>query len=293
MNIAKPTLTNEQYHKAPGLSSSNLKDLSKSINVWNMKRNGSKSMDLGTAFHDFILEDIDRTLVLPKVNKARKDHKDGEDGLIQLVQFMANKHGGLPDFDLSDMKMDVLRQYHDVLEYNLSFDYLVLNDKLGDALKRMKESFANHPEAKDYICKTIPHEVEQSYIIPAKEIFSTSLDLDIRIRPDYTNDSIGVDLKSTKCSDYRPFKYDMWKFGYHASLALYDRVLDVCGKKKEDWYIVAVENQEPFNTEIFRMSQQTLDEGWSIIQQGFTRYEQYVRGGAYTGYSIDGEILEL
>lgn len=296
----KKRLSNEEYHAlANSLSSSDFKALARSINDWNKERKGSKFMDLGTAFHDWILEDKNRTLELPKVNKTQKDTKKGVGGIIHLIEFYAKilRQSVLKGWD--SYKMDELRDQAKKYEHELSKDYLILNDDLSTKLSAMIKSFENHPEASSYIYKKGDSwKVEESLMIEASKIFDGyEGDLIIKIRPDYiTMDENGgyiVDLKSTRSSEYWDFRRDVFKFGYHSSAALYMKVANALGMNIKDFYLVATENAIPFNTEVYHFTDEMLAKGWEVILKGWGRYLEYKSGNGYTGYSLNGGVIEL
>jgi hypothetical protein len=292
----KKRLSNEEYHAlANSLSSSDFKALARSINDWNKERKDSKEMNLGTIFHDFILEDIDRSLVLPKVNRATLK------GNRQLYLFLERyflsyicSHGKLKKLKLPELKKLVEKQ-----ETEAKGKLLLIDQAQKDTLEAMKKSFYAHPEASQYIYKKGDSwEVEESLMIEASKIFPDyEGDLLIKIRPDYRmkdeNGGYIVDLKSAKSSEPWEFKRDVWKYGYHSSASLYMKVANALGLNVNDFFIVATENCEPFNTEVYRMTEKMLDEGWQVILKGWNRYIDFKNGNDYRGYSRQGEVIEL
>ena len=73
-------ISNEEYHKGPGLSASGLKRLARSPDLYkNMPYKGSKAMELGTATHCAVFEPerFEAEFIAPdrKLNRTKKDDK--------------------------------------------------------------------------------------------------------------------------------------------------------------------------------------------------------------------------
>lgn len=287
-------LSNEEYHSRPGLSSSDLKALASSPKTWMMERKKSSAMDLGTVFHDFILEGVDRSLVLPKASLSRKTtNEKGEHGILQLIDFSNSYTSFAFKYEeIMGYKMEELKGIWDNQKEQMEKKYLLIDEAQKQALEEMKESFYSHPESASYLNRQDEHGIEESFEVDARDLFDTKLDVKIRVRPDYYNATEGyiVDLKSTKNSNKFDFRRDMWKFGYHASASLYMEVLALEGIEINSYFLLATENKEPHCTEVYMLSDETLAEGWQVILEGWRRYEEYIAGG-YFGYH--GGVVEL
>lgn len=103
-----------------------------------------------------------------------------------------------------------------------------------------------------------------------------------------------VDFKPTKDSSPRVFARETVQFNYHVSAALMiDMMSDGNQFIKPEFYFLAVGNQGPFITEIYRLSPKSLQEGRLAYQKALDRLSRFFKHyDIYSGYS-EGKVVVL
>jgi hypothetical protein len=284
-----------------GLSSSDLKMLAKSFREWEAYKSDKKesdSMALGTLFHEKILEPgKNEIIVKPKVNLASKA------GVIELIEFYCKAL----DYDegvslvRESAKIAELKDTLSTLENDLKdHDFSIVDQEVADKLNRMEESLYSHPESGILDLESPEIEVESTYVFELKgklgPLFDglEGSDMVFKVRPDYLNHgafiSYVIDLKSCKDSSPRGFERAVWQYGYHISAAFYMDVLNACGVPVEEFFLIAVQNQGGYTTEIYKLSDKMLKAGRDEYMKGINNYIR--RESQYGGYS-QGEIMTI
>lgn len=111
--------------------------------------------------------------------------------------------------------------------------------------------------------------VEESY-------FSNLDGIDVRVRPDYYREDIGVvfDVKTTQDASADGFTKAVANFMYYVQAAFYLKTLQSLGKKAERFVFVAVETKAPYMVGVYELAPEAIDFGWNEIQRAFDIYKE-------------------
>ena len=118
-------------------------------------------------------------------------------------------------------------------------------------------------------------------------------DVNVRIKPDYRNDSLIADLKT--CVDARPdaFVRSVMNYGYEVQAAFYVDVAAAIDGKQRDFYWVAVEKDAPYAVAVYKASDEMLEHGRRLYQGAIKLYKDCASVDMWPAYSELPLILEL
>ncbi len=80
----------------------------------------------------------------------------------------------------------------------------------------------------------------------------------------FVGDGTVIDLKTCASldeGDYANFQRSYWKFGYHRQAAFYREILRLCGVTMKEFLFAAVEDDEPFGVDVYRVGEDDLRVG--------------------------------
>ncbi|MBR1673091.1 MAG: PD-(D/E)XK nuclease-like domain-containing protein [Fretibacterium sp.] len=256
---------NEEYHAGPGLSSSDLKELSRSpLHYRAAKENPeepTESMKFGTAVHCSVLEPelFDEIYVRgPEGDKRTKAVKEAWAAI--------EAEGKIP---LS----------HDDFE----------------AIQGITRSIREHPLASRWLSGGT---AEQSGFWQ-QHVRTDSFETDIlcKCRPDYIKEAgnhyVIVDLKTTKDASPGYFaRAAYWDYKYHISAAHYltgmEAILD---ERAQGFIFVSVEKQKPYALNVFQAGEDFLRAGFEVNKGLYETYASCLLSGEWPSYPT--ERLEL
>ena len=260
-----PDISNEDYHAGPGLSSSDLKELSRSPLHYRVSKESpsetTEAMKFGTAVHCAVLEP-DRFEELyaqgPEGDRRSKAVKEawaalGEEGKIPLS--------------------------HDDFE----------------AVLGIRRSIQEHPLAGRWLSGGT---AEQSGYWKQR-VRTDSIDSEIlcKCRPDYIkeagNNYVIVDLKTTKDASPGYFtRAAYWDFKYHVSAAHYLTGMEaILGEPAQGFVFVAVEKLPPYAVNVFQAGEDFLKAGYETNRGLYETYASCLFTGEWPCYPA--EHLEL
>lgn len=215
-------MTSDEYHSAPGYSSSLIKDaMYQSLLHWwhahvNPEREAveKKEFDIGTATHTAILEPdlLDQQVIVSPPFNLRSSTARAE-----RAKFVEENPGKI----------------------------ILLPDEL-EAVKKIRDRVHGHPVARGLLSGG---KAEQSFFATDPETGEL-----IKCRPDYLQASgfAMIDLKSTKNAAPGPFYWDSKKYHYDISVPWYFDVLDnLYGEVPQHWIWLAVEKEPPYAIGIY------------------------------------------
>lgn len=217
-------MSNEEYHSSDFISKSGLDLVAKTPAhyYWqkisedeDMKRERTKSMNTGTAFHYLALEpdNFDRHIAIDADSYPTK--KECGRTIEEQRQEFANSNPGKVILRKSDM----------------------------ENMHHMARSIRNHPAAR-YL-------LQGKGMVEASMFAKDPIyDVGCRIRPDWLrDDGFIIDLKTTKDASASGFDKAIWNFRYHVQAAFYMDLYEwVRGKKAAGFALIPVENHAPFLT---------------------------------------------
>ena len=214
-------LSNAEYHLSLAISSTAVKTVaSKSIKHWKgQKRTESIAFDVGTAFHDMVLEGGINTLRGPEDRRGNKWKEARAKADFDNKLLMTES-----DYDLSEgMAKEIMRQplIAEIIEH-------------AEAVKE-QSIFVKCPETNlELRCR------------PDLYIRSAGIVLDLKST---------VDARPTS----RGFESHVWNYGYDIQAAFYRYVLEIEGINVRHFYFACTEKQPPFASCLFEISDEVLD----------------------------------
>ncbi len=230
-------MSNEDYHNADGWSSSQVKKVLDSVATMLTKTKQTEAMMVGTAFHTRLLE---KEKYLEEYIVSPKFDKRTKAGKAGFGEFSEHAKGKI-----------------------------ILTEDQDFKLERMEDSFYSHKLAPEFVTGGI---AEQS-------VFCEDPDTGLlcKVRPDYRTDDFISDLKSTSCASSECFGRQVNDFKYHLSAAMYLDIVNLAfytGLK--DFYLIAVENKEPFITEVYRLPPEVIALGREMYKKGLEKIKKYL-----------------
>jgi hypothetical protein len=105
---------------------------------------------------------------------------------------------------------------------------------------------------------------------------------------------VGVgDLKSTKGASLREFQKAIVEYGYYIQAAHYLEAAALAGFPADDFYIIAVENFEPYECALWKMDHDAIEIGrkeLDVLKENFYRCQS---SGIYPGYPQEPITISL
>lgn len=111
--------------------------------------------------------------------------------------------------------------------------------------------------------------------------------LKAKIRPDFENSVLLLDVKSTKSGKPSSFHRDVYKFGYHTQIPFYKDVLFAEDGHKREGYILTFETKPPYHISLFKLSEKVEEYGRLQYMYGINKIKRIQREGATIGYEAD------
>lgn len=250
---------NEEYHKGPGLSSSDLKLLARSPLHYKTAKafhlEETNAMRLGTAVHCAILEpdriDVEYVLAPEGIDRRTKA------GKAQWAELEATGK-------------------------------TILSCEEAQVVQGMVESVRMHPTASKLFTGGIAE--HSCYWTQTVYYADTSTEILCKCRPDYMKDIANgyviVDLKTTLDAREKAFqRRAYWDLGYHLSAAHYVTGLtEIRGIPPQAFIFVAVEKDPPYAVNVFQAGRDFLDEGWAEVEELYKVYAACMASGEWPGY---------
>jgi hypothetical protein len=222
-------LTNEQYHAHPAISRSMIMDFIKLPQLCYYKyinpatkSESTAPMDFGTALHSAILEPDDFEATYIEHVKYT-----GTGSQALNKEFIAKSH--------KNKKKLLLPEDIEKIEF-------------------MKKNFNDCTYAAEKLKGAC---IEQSIFWTDEET-----GLDVKVRPDFSFNGVGCDLKTTRSIEPADFSKSMYEFGYHVQAAMVLDALTISTGVPHDVFIIfAFENSAPYCMAPLFVSEEALEIG--------------------------------
>lgn len=256
-------MSNEDYHSSNCISKSGLDLIAKTPAHYyrekiseneEMKRERTKSLNVGTAFHYLALEpdNFDKQIAIDPDNWPTKK-ECGKTIEEQRAEY-ADKH----------------------------FGKVILRPKDMDNLHNMAKSIRSHPAAK-YLLQG--KGMVEASIFARESIYG----IDCRVRPDWLReDGLIIDLKTTKDASLYGFDKAIWNFRYHVQAAFYMDMYELAtGKKAKGFVLIPVENNPPFlcgEPVLIEEGDEWLNIGRRAYMENIELYARCMETGEWPGY---------
>jgi hypothetical protein len=241
MNSLPKKISNSQYHKAEGISSSDLKLLEISplhLKYKELFRYESEVFDFGSLVHKMTLEpeSLEEEFVkMPEFNLRTKAGKE------EKAKFEEENQGKViispADWERAE---------------KMSQNILAIAGNLINAADKEMSVFA-----------------EDEYGLIRKA------------RPDAYIDSLGVviDIKTTQSTKPYDFQKAIYEYRYHYQAYWYLKTLELAGKKAKQFIFIAVEKKEPFMVRLFRISKNAIERAKVEVEELIQKYVEFLKSG--------------
>lgn len=255
-------IDNEDYHRGPGISSSNLIDIEK-FSVRHMKHwkenpeEPTKAMRDGTRLHTAVLEPhlFDQIYaVAPTLDKRFKENKE-------LIKKFEDENVG---------------------------KIFITNAEYENTM-RMRDAVMEHPVAKQFFDGAI---IEKAFYWKDPDTGVLC-----KARPDIVNHRLGmlIDLKKTTDATEWNIRSSVKNFKYYMQAAFHKDGVNLCNKDQlvtiHDSVFVFVEDTAPYGVQVVAISLNDLQKGFDEYKDALTKYAEAVKTGKWPGY--EQKILEL
>ena len=252
-------LDNELYHKAPGLSCTNLKIMLRSPAHYHASilfpPKTTAEMQLGSALHTAVLQpDLfdEQYMELPKLDRRTKEGKE------------------------------LYKQYSESGK-------ILLDSATVATVQKMKDSLLQHPIISSVLSSGSP-ELSCFGCLPE---FPHTL---VKCRPDWYNAELGVllDLKTACDASPKAFAKASAEYLYHLQNALYaDLFSQVSGKRIQAFLFAVVEKEPPYAVALYQLDTDAVEKGRDLYRKALVAYNDSLDRNYWVGYSPKIEILQL
>jgi len=258
------TLTNKDYHAAPGISKTGLWTIHTKtpFHFRYGERKASSFFDLGSAAHTAVLEPSE---IEQRVGKGPEDRRGNK---WKDAQAEAD-HFGITLLTAGD--------YEKCLRIRDSADKNTTLRALRPGLVVEQSGFALDPET-GVLCRCRPDGYQPS-------------------------SGIILDLKTTTDGGASAFARSVANFGYHVQDAFYSDTLvralhaeqrtDEAATAGAGFVFVVVETAAPYVTSTYELDPSAVDEGRAIYRAALARYAECARSDVWPAYPDEPEPLKL
>lgn len=253
------SMTNAEYRKKEGISSSDLKRMMKSMAHWkyyhdNPEDSDTEALQFGRAYHKLMLEpdDFDNEFIVsPKFDRRTKE------GKVAYEDFQKKADG-----------KEVINEetYQKLLEmqvalYNTPFVKLLIKGE-------HEKSFFWKDETTGIPCKCRPDSFGQ-------------------IKDQY----ICVDLKTTNDAETDKFMKDALKFGYDIQACHYCEGLESTYKKPFKFIFIAQEKTAPYLVNVLEADNYFMASGRELRSKLLDEYKKALETDVWEGYMTEGTAV--
>ena len=252
-------LDNELYHKAYGLSCSDLKVMLRSPAHYHASllfpQKTTPEMLLGSALHTAVLQPElfdEEYMELPKIDRRTKEGKE------------------------------LYKQYSDSGK-------TLLDSVTVATVQKMKESLMQHPIISTILSTGQP-ELSCFGCLPE---FPHTL---VKCRPDWYNEELGVllDLKTSCDASPKAFAKASADYFYHLQHALYlDLFSYISGKRIQAFLFAVVEKEPPYAVALYQLDDDAVEKGRDLYRKAILAYNDSLERNYWVGYSPRIEVLQL
>lgn len=266
-------ISNDDYHKGLGLSSTMLKYYIDAPRIYQGYKTGelvfnqTPAMDLGTAVHKLVLEpdDFEKEIVIePELKKPTS------------AQVNAKK----PSVATLDM-LDAWAQFN--LEAG---NRLRITKKQWDQAQCMADAIREHPEAKDLFNSG---EAEMSgYYLDFDENIASGTHMLCKYRPDWRHDQYIADIKTCRDASEQGFMRAIIDRGYHISAAHYIQGDQIVKKTNHRQFIfVCVEPEPPYLVAVYVLDEKALKYGEWLRRKALKDLKSSRKNNRWASYNDD------
>lgn len=261
--IILDSMSNDEYHKAIGISNSGIGLINKCPRLYeheyiegHREDGETKALHVGQAIHTIVLEPqkfFQRYIILPEgLNRTRKADKE----LYERA---------LDDATKTNRKL-------------LKYDEAQIVMGIRDSVERLEIWKRIRPEGK----------VENSIF------WQHDNGVSLRCRPDWHNNFMSIDIKSTESVDPDDFRWSIRKYEYHRQGAMVlDGLAKVYKRPYKDHVILAIEKKPPYLCNLFLLDELDIAQGREDYFRGAEKYKQCVDNNHWPSYSDKITLISI
>lgn len=253
--FGKASLTNHEYHKAPGVSSSGLvKFIQYSPAHYKAyltePREQTDAMALGSAIHMAILEPnlFESTYICKPTDMS-----------------FATKEG--KEWKAANANKNILSQ-----------------DKFETCV-RIRDKFQKSSVLKGYLSGG---EAESSYFWEDEQT-----GLVCKCRPDYIVENTIYDIKTAEDCRPRHFQFQLRKYRYDIQSAFYVRGMEKILGSKVNFVHIVVEKTAPFEVSVYQLDEASIERASLDVQNAMFQMKECFEKGEWPGYSYETKPISL
>ena len=251
------SISNAEYRKKEGISSSDLKRMMKSMAHWkyyhdNPEDNDTEALQFGRAYHKLMLEpdDFDNEFIVsPKFDRRTKD------GKAAYEEFMKKAEGKE-----------------------------VINEETYQKLLEMQKALYDTP----FVKLLIKGEHEKSFFWIDEDTM-----IPCKCRPDsfgqIKDEFFCIDLKTTKNAEADQFMRDALKLGYDIQAYHYCEGLEATYHKPFKFIFIAQEKTAPYLVNVLEADSYFMGSGKELRSKLLEDYKKAMETGVWEGYMKAGE----
>jgi hypothetical protein len=147
----------------------------------------------------------------------------------------------------------------------------------------MVASVTNHPKASQLLRVT-----EQRELTIVFELRGTLAEAGLitKARPDGLAEKVEsiIDLKTTQSAAPTDFTWSIKKYGYHHQAAVYRDAARAAGLVVRHHAIIAVENEPPYATAVYRISDTAIETAWLELEPAISTLARCYEDGEWPAY---------
>jgi hypothetical protein len=323
--IPREELSNEDYHRSPGISKSGIMKVAQSgLHYITEKQNPKPStptMEFGTTYHHLILEpdtffDVyaiepanapKRPTVLqanPKKGDPKPEHAaaaefwaefDSESAGKKIVSTKCDPSKGIwgrSDWDnlryMRDTLLDPIKHPNICLALapHMLNEWDADDDEDTTAGRRMELSGGPSEVSAYVVDKNAPYVGGIKYD-PTFKLMKCRLD---KLNTDH---NVAVDLKTAVDASYSGFARAVVQFDYHVQHAMYMDIWRQLGKPLDGFLFVPQEKIPPYAPAIYELPKRAVEFGAALYRQYLEQYAKCHKDNEWPGYNQDIRPLEL
>lgn len=258
------TMSNEDYHRADGLSRSAIMDIIECpklyqynyLNKEREKKESTEQMRLGSLVHTLLLESDqykNRYMILPQCDRRTKEGKS-------IYAKAINEVGTRTLIDEEMLKKST---------------HMVYSLKKNKILSKVLEKYEGN--------------VEHSFFYRMDGV-----DVTFKSRPDYFNSNFILDIKTAASAKPAIFSKAIFNYGLHIQAAMALDALNSCQEfVYENFIFVVVENKAPYLTATYMLDADAIAYGRKCYLDAARSYLDCVKSGVWPSYTEEIQTISL
>jgi len=115
-----------------------------------------------------------------------------------------------------------------------------------------------------------------------------------KFRPDIIVNNWIYDIKTTGSPQWRAFRHTIFKFDYHVQAAFYRDMANMLGLDIEGFGFLVVGSRPPYDTALYTLDQELMDEGQRLYMEGLQAYSDYLTSAdRWSGLPYGREMVTI